>query len=506
MIKKINQYLLLNHPLLWNIKIVQVLIFALICHSFFFLIGYNSVYGLSVFKEWEYSGLEHFQTFLFGSLLLVLGLIVWLIYYLRHNAFKSFYPVTKTRLRKEFLLVFFVFILNLPIFHTYLYARHLKLLKISAHLNPEEDAKIVNLAAAFIPTSSNKYDSQNCYDSMQAKGEREKNMPPPPPDYCDINSSEPVSIEEVTAAVAPNEEITTLSSSYSEYLYGNYYQKAIENVEYKNDANDYHFIVKRWLKNKERDSIKACLQAYFKTMDKYHARHKVDIDTLVAWCFIDEKNTVYHEVTSYYGGLKEFEYAQLGYMEGEFDAINSAINHVNSLKTEGFFSATQTIIYLYIALGLSILLILFRFTRLKPWISAIIGTGVWSIIFGLLTFAFDEDIQYVFILFVFLCLFLSIQFIRSKHNKLFSALWLHWFSFGFLGFFPLLMYNIYRATGEINKCINHMWVTVRPAYPIHDWIDSNWASIGLINWSIGILVTLFLIIPLCYRWQANPSE
>ncbi len=498
--------MLLNHPLLWNIKIVQVLVFALICHTLFFFFGYNSANGLSVFKEYGYSGLEHFPVVLLDGLILALGSIVWLINYLRHNAFKSFYPVTKTRLRKEFILVFFVFIINLPIFHTYLYGRHLKLLKITAHLNPEEDAKIVNLAAAFIPTSSNKYDSQNCCDSIEARAEREKNMPPPPIDYCDINSSETESLEEITAAAAPTETTTTPSSSYSEYLYGNYFQKAIQQVEFENDEYHYHYKVKRWLKNKERDSIKICLQAYFKTMDKYHARHNVNIDTLVSWCFADEKNTVYHEVSTYYGNLQEFEYEKMNYMEGEFDAINYSISNVHKLKTDGFFSATQTIIYLYIALGLSILLILFRFTRLKPWISAIIGTGVWSIIFGLMTFAFSEDIQYVFILFVFLCLFFSIQFIRSKRNKLFSALWLHWFSFGFLGFFPLLMYNIYKATGDINKCINHVWVTVRPAYPIHDWINDNWASIGLINWSIGILVTLFLIIPLCYRWQANPSE
>ena len=496
--------MLLNHPLLWNIKIVQVLIFALIFQGFFFFLGYNSVNGLSVFKDYEYSGLENFQVFLFGGLILVLGLIVWLIYYLRHNAFKSFYPVTKSRLRKEFLLVFFVFIINLPIFHTYLYARHLKLLKISAHLNPEEDAKIVNLAAAFIPTSSNKYDSQNCCDSFEARAERDKNMPQTPIDYCDAGSSEPISTQE--ASIAVSEATAAPSSSYSEYLYGNYFQKAIQQVEFQNDEYHYHYIVKRWLKNKERDSIKACLKAYFNTMDKYHAKHNVDIDTLVAWCFADEKHTVYHEVSTYYGNFQEREYAKLNYMEGEFDAINTSINHVYKLKTDGFISVQQTIFYLYIALGLSILLILFRLTRLKPWISAIIGTGVWAIIFGLLTFAFEEDIQYVFILFIFLCLFLSVQFIRSKRNKLFSALSLHWFSFGFLGFFPLLMYNIYSATGEINKCINHVWVSVRPAYPIHDWINYNWATIGLLNWSIGMLVTLYVIIPLCHRWQANPSE
>lgn len=504
MYKKINQYLLLNHPLLWNIKIVQVLIFSLICHSLFFFFGYNSANGLSVFKDYGYSGMEHFPIILFGVLVLFLGLIIWLIFYLRHNAFKSFYPVTKSRLSKEFLLVFFVFIINIPIFHTYLYARHLKLLNITASLNPEEDAKIVNLAAAFIPTSSNQYDSQNCYDSMQARGEREKNIPTLAYDYCDAGSTEPLNTEDIADT---NTEITAAqSNSYSEYLYSNYFQKAIQNVEFQNDANDYHYIVKRWLKNKERDSIKACLKAYFKTMDKYHVKYNVDIDTLVAWCFADEKNTVYHEVSTYYGALQEFEFSQMGYMEGEFDAINSSISNVHNLKTKGFFSAEQTLLYLYIALSLSILLILFRFTRLKPWISAIIGTGVWGIIFGLLTFTFDEDIQYVFFLFILLSLFLSIQFIRTKQNKLFSALWLHWFSFSFLGFFPLLMTNIYRATGEINKCVNHVWVTVSPAYPIHDWINDNWISIGFINWGIGILVTLFLIIPLCYRWQANPSE
>ena len=498
--------MLLNHPLLWNIKIVQVIIFSIICHSFFFFFGYNSVQGLSVFKDYGYTGFEHFPVILLGILILSLGLIVWLIYYLRHNAFKSFYPVTKTRLRKEFVLVFLVFIINIPIFHTYLYARHLKLLKISANLNTEEDANIVNLAAAFIPTSSNKYDSQNCCDSIEARAERERDMPLPPPDYCDLNSSEPVSVEETTAAVASTEATTAPSSSYSEYLYGNYCQKAIDQVEYKQDALDYHQTVKRWLKNKERDSIKICLQAYFKTMDKYHAKHNVEIDTLVAWCFADDKNTVYHEVSTYYGALQEFEFAKMNYMEGEFDAINYSINNVHNLKTEGFFSAQQTIVYLYIALGLSILLILFRFTGLKPWISAIIGSGVWGIVFGLLTFTFDEDIQYVLILFIFVSLFFAIQLIRSKQSKLFSALWLHWFSFSFLGFLPILMYNIYRATGEINKCINHVWITVRPAYPIHDWINLNWDTIGLINWSIGILVTLFVIIPLCFRWQANPSE
>ena len=328
--------------------------------------------------------------------------------------------------------MFFVFIINLPIFHTYLYARHLKLLKISAHLNPEEDAKIVNLAAAFIPTSSNKYDSQNCCDSFEARAERDKNMPQTPIDYCDAGSSEPISTQE--ASIAVSEATAAPSSSYSEYLYGNYFQKAIQQVEFQNDEYHYHYIVKRWLKNKERDSIKACLKAYFNTMDKYHAKHNVDIDTLVAWCFADEKHTVYHEVSTYYGNFQEREYAKLNYMEGEFDAINTSINHVYKLKTDGFIS------------------------------------------------------------------------VRSHRNKLFSALSLHWFSFGFLGFFPLLMYNIYSATGEINKCINHVWVSVRPAYPIHDWINYNWATIGLLNWSIGMIVTLYVIIPLCHRWQANPSE
>ena len=52
MFTKIQKYLLINHPLLWNTKIVPALSFAILFHILFFVIGY--VYGNVDFTDENY--------------------------------------------------------------------------------------------------------------------------------------------------------------------------------------------------------------------------------------------------------------------------------------------------------------------------------------------------------------------------------------------------------------------------------------------------------------------
>jgi hypothetical protein len=88
-----------------------VILFIAISHVLFFLFGFFSVYGIIAFKLQDQFDANNLGINLIGGLILLLGLIVWLMWYLRNNAFKQFYPITVNDLRKEFLLVFLIFLL-----------------------------------------------------------------------------------------------------------------------------------------------------------------------------------------------------------------------------------------------------------------------------------------------------------------------------------------------------------------------------------------------------------
>ena len=113
MFKKIQNYLLLHHPLIWNIKLLPVLLTIIIFHIVFFSIGY-------VQGELDFNHFEDFYTYdnipkvimFFSVLISILVFIIWLVFYLRNNAFKSFYAIGNSSLYKEWLLILLICTLN----------------------------------------------------------------------------------------------------------------------------------------------------------------------------------------------------------------------------------------------------------------------------------------------------------------------------------------------------------------------------------------------------------
>ncbi|MDV6169951.1 hypothetical protein R1T16_16050 [Flavobacterium sp. DG1-102-2] len=128
MFKKTQHYLLLNHPLLWNVKFVPLVITGLLINIIFFISGY--IYGEIDFSEIreEYyygEGSPALVTFL-SIILSLLILIMWIVYYIRNNAFKSFYPKKRTSLFKEWILIFIVCLFNCSYFITFTYATEVR--------------------------------------------------------------------------------------------------------------------------------------------------------------------------------------------------------------------------------------------------------------------------------------------------------------------------------------------------------------------------------------------
>jgi hypothetical protein len=127
MFKKTQEYLLLNRPLLWNLKVLPMAAIMLVIHIVFFVAGY--AYGAIDFSETNekffFDWTEGFAMF-FGVVVSILLGLVWLVFYFRNNAFKSFYPKKKSSLYQEWLLIFAILTLNVTYPLSFIYAKDLR--------------------------------------------------------------------------------------------------------------------------------------------------------------------------------------------------------------------------------------------------------------------------------------------------------------------------------------------------------------------------------------------
>ena len=124
MLKNIQKYLLLNYPLLWNTKIVPLSILLVLLNLIFFAIGFKN--GEIDFTEtnnnYNYNESEPILIFI-GVLISAMIIIIWLVYYFKNNAFKSFYPNENFGLFKEWLIIFSVAFLTALFSVSYYYAK-----------------------------------------------------------------------------------------------------------------------------------------------------------------------------------------------------------------------------------------------------------------------------------------------------------------------------------------------------------------------------------------------
>ena len=90
MLDKIQNNLLLTRPLLWNMRIVPVIAVTVALHIIFFITGYIS--GTIHFTDtsyWSYDSGSAVMVF-FAITLAILVTVIWLVFYFRNNAYKSF--------------------------------------------------------------------------------------------------------------------------------------------------------------------------------------------------------------------------------------------------------------------------------------------------------------------------------------------------------------------------------------------------------------------------------
>ena len=105
MLKNIQKKLLLKYPLIWNTKLVPMLIFGIVLHVILFIFGY--IDGTIDFSNKNNIDILAIANF-FGILVVILAIILWLVFYFKNNSLKSFYKKSKYSLFYEFIQILII--------------------------------------------------------------------------------------------------------------------------------------------------------------------------------------------------------------------------------------------------------------------------------------------------------------------------------------------------------------------------------------------------------------
>lgn len=168
-LKKINQYLLENHPITWHSKFLQLLVAGI----FGWIISFTSGYLFFGLHELKYNQTRDFyfdSNFVsFHVIYCLIIICIWAIFYYKNNAIKSFYPLSKLYFVKLFGQLFFAFSLLVSAYYPFTYgtiSRVRNELKIN-----DTEAKIakLNLGAAFVLNNKANFHIDNNKEVVKQK-------------------------------------------------------------------------------------------------------------------------------------------------------------------------------------------------------------------------------------------------------------------------------------------------------------------------------------------------
>lgn len=162
-INKVNKYLLEHYPLIWNTRLVWMVGVNILVHMLFFIIGFSAVNEIEDLKQ-HYNLSSYFfesSAIYYNFLFSIVIVLVWIIFYLRNNAFKNLYSLPKLFLFKQFCIILFIFFISITQFFSF---KQGIVTKIKLNYNWEEvdaDIKIFNKTAIFLAQNQSDYTINN---------------------------------------------------------------------------------------------------------------------------------------------------------------------------------------------------------------------------------------------------------------------------------------------------------------------------------------------------------
>ncbi|NQY00977.1 MAG: hypothetical protein HRT70_07590 [Flavobacteriaceae bacterium] len=159
-IHKINTYLLEHYPLIWNTRLLWMILINFLSHLLFFGMGFFAISDMSDLKL-RYSLSDYYSDtsiIYYNYLISILTLLIWLVFYLRNNAFKNFYTLSRIALFKQFCILILVLFISVTQYLSFSQGIALKVRNTFDWQEVDRDIKSFNRTSIFLAQSDLDYE------------------------------------------------------------------------------------------------------------------------------------------------------------------------------------------------------------------------------------------------------------------------------------------------------------------------------------------------------------
>lgn len=508
MINKIQKYLLLNHPMLWNIRLVPMALILLGAHIIFFSIGYFSADTAFDRYAYYYSAFDQLGLLYFVSMLIgVLILIGWLVFYNRNNSFKNFYPRKTTSIFLEWVLIFSITagIAFLPASLTY--GNYTNWRSVSSLKEARAALDLLNKVKVLIPTDNSSYS----YDSDYFK----------PIDIPKNNAPRIDTLDLDLYSLDYNEDGGILLRGYvgpSLLFYSSYeysyvqddgyssYEDSTTIDEYKNKVQQIE-IVKQWLAEGKKDSITMIMTQFFELQAKHNLSANLTPNEWFKRIYnppyfpVDQNNTIGSSSDDDYYYDDYGDYQKMPHLS--YEELSNGYEQIIKTYDNNDESRMVTLVCFCLACIVSIFIFSFRVTTGRSWIIAFVACGVMIFVSSLISVGLASAAYYEGAVFgTMMCLFwitifmiLMINLIlktansgnKGRSNILINV---------FLWLLPFVIPFMFFGYNSFLDLLDHEYMSVESE------------SIELMFW-LNIVFTVIIVMPVSIfirRWKSLPEE
>ena len=452
MFKKIQNHLLIKHPLLWNIKIVPLTFYSILFHIIFFIIGYNR--GDINFTETDnnYSYDSGEGTLIFFSVLIsILALILWCVYYFKNNSLKSFYPKNNLSIFKEWIILFFGSLLIVTFLVSYFYGKDVKVRSYFSEIEAKKRSETLAMGSFFVNGSYSYFYNNNTIDSTTT-----------------IDALE-------TKTTDSTKEKDFFIYKGKKYSYNSLLNKNINSYSFINEQKDSILKerIKTWLVTNQKDSVLKVFKDYLIIAKDHNLKASIDaekwLDLTYDYPTFEKYKTIGKEErdfdynieynTTKINSTEQYFIKGLNgekYLYNKFYVPESQLNHAYKTISDSYNNPTISwqsfLIAVYFAIAISLMLLSFRVTSGKNWLIALISLGITNILIGILTAIFKSQYVYlttILLIFIATLIYFLIK-IAMKKSKGISGITLNITLWILPAFAPIIYYLILEIAKEIS--------------------------------------------------------
>lgn len=492
MLKDIQKKLLLKYPLIWNTKFVPMLLIGMLFHIIYFGIGYLN--GSIDFTGRDYYDSET-TAIMFGVLIAILIIILWLVYYFKNNSLKSFYKKSKNALFYEWFQIFVICFLLVSFFIPYSIGKQLHERSYFSKTEATQRCETIALADLFIDG----YFAQTEVDSTKS-----------------VLNDTIIDGEYQYYQLFYKDSMIFQGKKYAQYSLINRRSYDFSLISREEDSLKV-IEVKNWLINNQQEKVKTLMDDYLKIVNEHKLKTNLKTNKWFKEVYNYPNFTNFSYIKPYFEEYEtEFFYGdpenkmipnnrdhnkysnyfvQQDILKSNYDTISDAHTNV-FLEYEAFLA------FLCGALGLSLLVFSFKVTTGKSWLIAVVCVGVLNILFGIFTLFIPSVLTYFYLVLItfgilkiyFAAIYMQRKGIGFSRVVLNILLWS----------FPLMIPLIY---GLIMQYYQSYEYSIEYGYnsPEYNWLQENFLNMLTLNF-IFCVIMMFFMSRIIRNWKGIAEE